>query len=669
VDSAASARAERFDPGAERSEIIMDTSASPAVARDVPLDKLKASPQNVRRTDAEAGIGELAASIAAHGLLQPLVVAPERDEQGQETGRYLVTAGERRRKALRLLAKQKRIGRSAPIPCMVRDGGDEAELSLAENVVRLPMHPADQFVAFARLKDERGLGPEEIAARFGTTPAVVRQRLKLAAVSPALLKRYRAAELTLDQLMAFALTDDHRRQEEAFERLGSWGRAPEAIRRLLTEGHVGVRDRRALFVGLDAYEAAGGTVLRDLFAEEGDGWLADAAVLERLVAEKLEAAAEAVRAEGWRWVEACAEYPHRLANRCRRVYPRPAGLSAEDQARLEELRSRLANPRSGDDEDHALEAIAAEVERLSAGGLARAYAPEDVALAGAIVALGQDGELRVERGLVRPEDEPAATEEAPEGAPADGPEPARTSRGRRASAVAGGNGADAPSPLSRELLAELGAERTLALQECVAGRPEVALLALTHALALRAFGERGYDPGTCLLLEAKHPDLSAAPAAGDGKAGRTMAERHAEWAARLPSPVDSDSLWAWLTAANAHTRLSLLAYCVARTIDAVERQWEGRRRDLAHADRLAEAAGLDMAAWWEPTKAGYLGRVPKALILEAVAEGASRKDADSIAGLKKDAMAEHAERLLKGTGWLPAVWRRAPAAEGAQASA
>jgi ParB family chromosome partitioning protein len=231
------------------------------------------------------------------------VVAPELDGEGVETGCYLVTAGERRRKALLLLVSQKKLKKTAPVTCLVRTDENAGELSLVENTVRMPMHPADQFEAFARLHSEQGLGLEEIAARFGITPAVVRQRLKLAAVSPALIEKYRAGELSLDQLMAFAVTDDHALQEETLAQL-AWNKSPEMIRKALTSRHVSPRDRRAIFVGAEAYEAAGGSILRDLFAEDGGGWLTDSQLLDRLVREKLEVAAETIRNEGWKWVEA-----------------------------------------------------------------------------------------------------------------------------------------------------------------------------------------------------------------------------------------------------------------------------------------------------------------------------------------------------------------------------
>ena len=318
----------------------MHTKATIASAtKDIALNKLKPSPANVRRTGTEVGLEEFAASIAAHGLLQPLVVEPERNGEGEETGWYLVTAGERRRKALRILAKQKRIKRNEPIPCLIKADGIASEISLAENVIRTSMHPADQFEAFQKLIDEGGLGIEEIAARFSVTPAVVKQRLKLAAVSPTLMTRYREGELTLDQLMAFTLTDDHGRQEEVWAQL-SWNKSPEMIRKLLTQSHVSPSDRRANSSAPKRTRPAGGIILRDLFVEDHGGYYTDSQLLDRLVLEKLEATGEEVSREGWKWVAVYPEYPYTFVHTLRRIYPQSVPLSEEESAKLDELVTR-----------------------------------------------------------------------------------------------------------------------------------------------------------------------------------------------------------------------------------------------------------------------------------------------------------------------------------------
>ena len=171
---------------------------------------------------------------------------------------FEIPAGGRRYRALELLVKQKRLAKTAPIPCVVREGGIAEEDSLAENVQRAPLHPLDQFRAFLALR-EKGQSEEEIAAAFFVSVSVVKQRLRLASVSPKLLDVYAEDGITLDQLMAFTVNGDHERQEQVFERLRqSYSKEPHAIRRMLTEGAVRAADKRAQFVGVDAYTNAGG---------------------------------------------------------------------------------------------------------------------------------------------------------------------------------------------------------------------------------------------------------------------------------------------------------------------------------------------------------------------------------------------------------------------------
>jgi ParB family chromosome partitioning protein len=182
-------------------------------SRDIPFNKLILSQSNVRRVKAGVAIEELAEDIARRTLLQSLTVRPVLDESGAETGMYEIPAGGRRYRALELLVKQKRLSRTAPIPCIVRTGGIAEEDSLAENVQRAPLHPLDQFRAFLALR-EKGQPEEEIAAAFFVSVNVVRQRLRLAAVSPKLLEIYAEDGMSLEHVMAFTVNPGHERQEQ-----------------------------------------------------------------------------------------------------------------------------------------------------------------------------------------------------------------------------------------------------------------------------------------------------------------------------------------------------------------------------------------------------------------------------------------------------------------------
>ncbi|NJO33266.1 MAG: ParB/RepB/Spo0J family partition protein, partial [Rhodospirillales bacterium] len=396
-------------------------------SQDIPFNKLVLSQANVRRVKAGISVEDLAEDIARRTLLQGLSVRPVLDADGAETGMYEVPAGGRRFRALELLVKQKRMTKTQPVPCVVRTDGLAEEDSLAENVQRVALHPLDQFRAFQILR-ESGLGEEEIAARFFVSPSVVKQRLKLASVSPKLLDIYAEDEMTLEQLMAFTVTNDHDRQAQVWEQLArSYNKEPYYIRRQLTEGAIRASDKRAQFVGIDVYEAAGGAVMRDLFQQDDGGWLQDPVLLDRLVVEKLTREAEALRGEGWKWIEVAAEFPYGHTSGLRRLAGETASLTGEEQtshdalrAEYDKLEETYAEAEELPDEvDQRLGAIEVALEAFDDRPVI--YDPADIARAGAFVSVDGDGRLRIERGYVRPEDE-APSEPATDGDESEGSE-------------------------------------------------------------------------------------------------------------------------------------------------------------------------------------------------------------------------------------------------------
>ncbi len=271
-------------------------------SRDIPFNKLVLSQSNVRRVKSGISIEQLAESIAQRTLLQSLNVRAVLDDDGNETGMFEVPAGGRRYRALELLVKQKRMAKTQAVPCVVREGGIAEDDSIAENNERVGLHPLDQFRAFQTLRN-LGMSEEDIAARHFVLPAIVKQRLRLASVAPSLLDVYADDGMTLEQLMAFTVSSDHARQEQVWENVSKSGHdEPYQIRRMLTESTVCASDKRARFVGVEAYEAAGGTVLRDLFERDDGGWLQDVPLLDRLVTEKLKTEAETIAVEGWKWI-------------------------------------------------------------------------------------------------------------------------------------------------------------------------------------------------------------------------------------------------------------------------------------------------------------------------------------------------------------------------------
>jgi ParB family chromosome partitioning protein len=641
-------------------------------SQDIPFNKLILSQANVRRIKSGISVEDLAEDIARRGLLQGLSVRPVRDPDGTETGMYEIPAGGRRYRALELLVKQKRMAKTQPVPCVVRTGGLAEEDSLAENVQRVALHPLDQFRAFQTLRDQ-GLGEEEIAARFFVSPAVVKQRLKLAAVSPRLLDLYAEDAMTLEQLMAFAVTDDHARQEQVWDGLAhAYNKDPWSIRRQLTEGAVRASDKRAQFVGHDAYEAAGGIITRDLFEDDDGGWLQDPALLDRLVAAKLAREAEALRGDGWKWIAAAADFPFGHASGLRRIPGDTPPLTEEEQTSYDALRAEFDKLQetyaSADELPDEVDARLGEIEMLLETFDERPaiYDPVAMARAGVFVSIGADGELRVERGYVRPDDEAACVTE-PDGEAGEGsncpalPRTVITVGGADSETDEPGAEEDGIKPLPERLVTELTAYRTLALREALANDPDTAFVTVLHALCLAAFYR--YGAHSCLEIAAKNAGFDAhAPGLNDTALATAIGERHERWVKRLPQ--DAGALWDALFALDGDDRTALFAHCASLSVNALQEPWNRSSGRAAHANRLARSVGLDLvAAGWGPTVGNYLGRVTKARILEAVREAKGDASVQLIEHLKKPDMAKEAERLLAGCGWLPEPLRMPDEAE------
>jgi ParB family chromosome partitioning protein len=649
-------------------------------SRDIPFNKLVLSQSNVRRVKAGVSIEELAEDIARRTLLQSLNVRPILDAEGSETGMFEVPAGGRRYRALQLLVKQKRLAKTAPVPCVVRDPSVDIsaeEDSLAENVHRASLHPLDQFRAFQALR-QKGQSEEEIAAAFFVGVNVVKQRLRLATVSEKLLDIYADDGMSLEQLMAFTVTNDHARQEQVWEALQrSYSQEPYQIRRMLTERTVRASDRRALFIGIEAYEQAGGIVMRDLFQQDDGGWLENVGLLDALVAEKLKAEAEKIAAEGWKWIEVNVDFPFGHTHHLRELEGTPTNLTAEEQTTIEALKAEYAKLETeyenADELPDDVDARLGEIETALAAFEDRpvSYDPAEIARAGVFVSIDSDGSLSVDRGHVRPEDEAPASanmggEAGSDGNASEGGEPSAPTIQRAVITIGGQpeveeDEEDTIKPLPDRLVSELTAYRTLALRDAVANNPHVAMTALLHRLCLDTFQHAA--SGACLEASVREVHFSIQPAdLKDSPPAKAVAERHQAWKADLPK--DEAALWDWLAALDDASRAALLAHCVSFGVNALYEKGDryggpgisahGVQRRLVQADRLARAVGLDMVeAGWRPTIDNYLGRITKPRILEAVREAKGEHSAQLIDHLKKADMAKEAERLLESTGWLP----------------
>lgn len=600
---------------------------------NIPLSKLTAWEGNVRKTQNKGFVEELAASIKAHGLQQNLVVK----KHGKK---FAVIAGGQRLKALNRLAETGDLKANYPVPCrIIEDDAAATELSLAENVVRDAMHPADQFDAFCALID-KGATVEDVAARFGVSDTVVAQRLKLARVSPAILGAYREERLNLEHVMAFAVSDDHAAQERVLAEMPPWTEARD-IRAALTENDIAASDKRVRFVTLKAYEKAGGTVRRDLFAEEDDGvFILDVALLDRLAREKLERAAKPVCKEGWKWVETHFDFGYEVRSQFHREFPELAPLSPEDAATLEQLeqeRETLLNEweAAGDDAERPdrLDEIDEQLDRLNDRD--EVWTPETLAIAGAVVTIGHDGDISVERGLVRREDMKASK--------AGGSADRKTAKVRGAGTASDD---EQSAAFSAALIEQLTAQKSAAISAELLERPGIALAAVVYAFAAKLV--LGECEGSAVQITASPQSLLRVEGS---KAFEKMEAAREKWKRELP-PIEQ--LWPWCILQDEAVLLSLLSFCVAMTVNAVKVKNDrvdcGR---LVHADKLASAQDLDMKQWFTPTAENYFSRINKGQILDALREAKGTPPAPAWEKLKKPDLAALAERETAGTGWLP----------------
>ena len=604
-----------------------------ATIRSAQFGRMVRSKLNVRRKGSD--LAELAALIRAQGLLQNLVGFPQLVE-GVPTGVIEIVAGGRRLGAIGLLIAQGELPDDYQIPYLCVTEDEAVDLSLAENLGREDMHPADVFDAMLALS-ARGRSIEDIALNFHLDVLTVRRRLKLANISPKLLDLYRNDEANFDQMMALAISDDHAAQEQAWESLNKHYRSAHELRRLLTAQSISVQtDRVARFVGVAAFEKAGGVVTKDLFSNSGGGFISDGPLLERLAMEKLEKERRKLSKEGHAWIDVLPRADQALMSE----YPSArmvAGTASEAQsAELTTIRDRVSLLQLEidglcDDDERAHE-LAAEIAQLNAQcrAIERSILPvvlaEDRALSGALVSLDESGTVIIRRRLIRPGDK-AKMVKLPEDS---------SSTGVRHKGVH-----------SDRLTRLLTSHRTLGLQAEMIQRPDIALVVVTHALMGAALLRPSNEISRCARVTMTAPVL--AEETTNSPAAVAMSARRDELKAKFAAIESGQAMLEWLLARNQEEVLAILAYCIANSLDAVQDR-EGTSTGFS---ALADALKLDMSKWWRPTADNYFHHVSKERTLAVVAEAVKREAAVPLEKMKKGAAAEAAERALAGAVWLP----------------
>ena len=607
--------------------------------QQIPLAQLRISPRNARKTGGQS-IDDLAASIAAENLLQNLVVTAAND------GHFEVEAGGRRLRALQLLQSEGRLPATLVdgIPCNVVGADVAGEASLAENTIREAMHPADQFDAFTALVDD-GKGIGEVAARFGVTDTFVKQRLRLARARPEFLEMYRGGEMTLEQLQALATTDNHELQRQAwYTARGDWDRDPRTLRNYVTREKMPSTARLARFVGVDAYRAAGGEVVQDLFSDRA--WLADPALIDKLAMDKLEAKAEQLRGEGWQWVEGWLDLDYgRLNEHAGLPKPDDAPMVYADPAhetRLAVIEKCIAEIEDLDEDelteeqhDEILEEIdELEDKRREILEAATVEWPASIkSIAGVIIAPAGDGAgFDIRYGRLRP------------GQKID-------KKGAVTGTAVGSNAGDAAKPKAKATLSDamrmvLSTHRSAVAAMQLAKDPTLAHCVLLEQLLTShwpgAFGSNGLHLGFNGNGGTSH--------IGDGSAEihsavtKAIADRM-DIIKQVPRKGTLD----YLLKQNDTWRLDLQAALVAAHFCGTTPSESGHDGVAA----IHRITGFDMAEHWNTGADDFLGRIHGDLVIEAVSEARGKAEASTLTGLKKADRVARAGKLLAGTGWLP----------------
>ncbi|KGX18364.1 ParB/RepB/Spo0J family partition protein [Burkholderia pseudomallei] len=633
---------------AERADALAPVASQPVEL--VALSRLELSPHNMRRKP-PTGIEALAETIAAQGVLQNLVVH-EITGTRSKIVKLGVCAGQRRWLALRHLMDSGRIDGSYLVPVKIVSDGEALAASLIENEHERP-HPADLCVAFQRLIDE-GRTIAYIATLFTIPERAVHRQLKLANVSPKLLDVFRDDGMSYEQVIALALTDDHALQEHLwFEAAQPWMRNPAQLRAAITDTEIDAKDSPLVaFVTLDAYEAAGGHVRRDLFSDaQNAGYVADGELLHRLAAEKLADMAQTIGTEGWSWVEARTKRDHAELARYGRLQPERRDFTKKEKAeyrKLEKARDEAQaalrayydgldddSGEADDEQAEQLEDAEARAEQAVKEYAARVvtWTDEQKARAGAFVILDYRGTPQIERGFVRPTEKAAVKQERVAGAEAITVK---------------------EKPLHSEALCNrLTAHRTAAVQAELIKQPTVALALMMQRLIPVVFEdqyEQWHQPSALdMRATCAHSKLvRAADDLADNPAWLALNDERQKWAALLPRRYRD--LLPWLLSQSADVMAELFAFCVAATVDGVS------GTDREHAiNTVADVLQLDMTRYWKPTRASYLDHVPKQRIVEIVAQAVSPEAANPLGSMKKADAAAAAELRLADTAWLPEV--------------
>ena len=610
----------------------------------IEIRQLVTSERNVRKTKGnKAADKALIASIGAVGLLNNLVVTPT-----EKKGTFAVEAGGRRFAALQALVKAGSLKATDTVPCKVvsGEGGTAEEISLAENVMREAMHPADEFEAFQALIDA-GLTVKDVASHFGTTQPQVNKRLKLAGVAPQILTAYRKGDLDLDCVISFTLEADHKRQRAIWKEIKGGHFNAHTIRRAITESSLPSDHRLVKFVTVAAYKAAGGPLTEDLFSEDSDCYLEDVELVQTLAQAKLEDTAERLRGKtGWGWIEVALIDDGSLTDGMGRIHAEPPAEWPDDLLKEDQLLSELEeglNDISEEDWTDSMQVHLDDVEdkqdalRDKMDAL-HVFDSVQQALAGVFVTVGYSGDLSLREGLVRKADIPALNALRQGESAEESGSSADASQSGQSGAEAGEKG------YSNALAQDLTAYRLAVAKSQLAAHPAVAKDLLGYTLAVQVLkGQWETKPLDVRLsvseVQSSRDDIAGSPLEAAIEVGRKKLTLG--WLAKKSDAKRFDAY----CALKPKEKDAITAFCAAQSL-------HGQLIDGSNAIIEAGLArcNIDWAKHWRPTAENFFSRITKPELLAIGTELAGEDWASSRGKLKKGELAERVAELINGKG-------------------
>lgn len=582
-----------------------------------PLSTLSISPLNVRKIDDD--VSDLVASIPVHGLMHPLTVIPHHKKKNH----WHVLAGGRRYRALSVLAKHGSIDSDYSVPLRLYEGNDPQGVSLAENVIRAPMHPADQYSVFAALI-RNGQTVEQVAANYGVSETVVKKRMKLGNLAPEILEALRRDEIDTHQAAAYTLADSKEAQLAIF--IANPSAQAWMIKRDVTTGEVGSGNKKARFVSVEAYREAGGATRLDMFADRGDTeYLTDAALLEKLFHEKLNGIIEAVRAEGWQNVSYFDGADWQVAERFKgRIYAKTELIDADAQARVDEIDAELQALEEADEHTDETREAWDRLEAERANLFREVYDPAEMAVAEAVINVDSSGNAVVHRGLLK--------------------------TAKKATAIANGEQqteTPANASYSAKVMEELAAVRTAMTANYLGTNIHAAMAATVHALACGIF--LNSDQQSPLQIRATRSNVGRDVTKADMTPVKALNERLQHLRGELP---DDHQDWLQFFLGAEYMQLGAwLAVLVSGSFKA--HGFGASSQAKLNADVIAASIVVKPEDQVTLTDLALFERCNKATILAAVEEVKGADHAATLSAMKKGELVEVAERELEGH-WLPA---------------